>query len=377
MTATKDTVKSLWWFQGGAAPARVASAPHMTRVKRPGERSGTTVPGGSDVPVTRKNGLLCGPQPGSGGGPNKIALPPWTTAARFLRPVGLGYHPDLPDRRDKVLGEGGGTRMLPDLQRLASSEKGTRSFILHGKKAGKMPSYVDLRHTGLFSAVEHQGDIGSCTAQAVIGLAEFLMNRGKCLPFDLSRLFLYKASRRLLGWTGDTGAYIRTTIKAMVTFGVPPEDFWPYEPGRFDDEPEAFHYAYAANFKAVKYARLDGYGADETGEIVLNRLKACIADGFPVAFGFPVYESIESLSAAEKWVVPVPTGDRQERLLGGHAVLAVGYNDDLQAVLFRNSWGADWADDGYAWLPYAYVVDELATDFWTLFEMNWIGAGLE
>jgi C1A family cysteine protease len=272
------------------------------------------------------------------------------------------------------------------------NKQSLRSHLLNGDR--QPPSSADLRRNVKVGwPVENQGTLQSCTAHAVVGLVKFLLRRQKSsgnapLTEDLSRLFLYRASRRLVGWTGDTGSYLRTTIKAMVLFGIPPEEYWPYDPSRLDDEPDAFCFSYAANFKAAKYIRLDGYGAPTTdatelqhqakvlkqlskasaaGVNTLNLLRRALADGFPVAFGFPVYSSMTSSPE-----VPIP-GDA-DRLLGGHAVLAVGYDDKHNggAVLIRNSWGPDWGTGGYGWLPYRYVTDDLAVDFWTIFEQNWI-----
>jgi C1A family cysteine protease len=199
---------------------------------------------------------------------------------------------------------------------------------------------------------------------------EYLQRRSGFKHVDLSKSFLYKVTRRLLGWTGDTGAFIRTAIKAAALFGVPPEEQWPYDLGRFDEEPEAFLYAYAANFSALNYARLDRYGT--SGDRALEEVRRVVAAGFPVAFGFPVYSSLTDAPD-----IPYPD-PRTDRHLGGHAVVAVGYDDaraiagNKGALLLRNSWGTGWGDGGYGWLPYAYVEDQLAEDFWSIFKQDWI-----
>lgn len=322
----------------------------------------------------------------------------------YSRQVGFGYHPDLPDMRDYCLGPIGKT-IQPSLDKVikgvvhgiqqasnqqseaAGGKKGKSndsnslpSFLL-GESA-KLPTRYDLRATGLLSPVEDQGPLGSCTAQAAVGLIEYLMRAGGGDGRDMSRLFLYKLSRRLLNWEGDTGAYLRTAIKAVALFGLPPECEWPYVIERYNDEPLAYHFAYAQNFKATTYARLDGYG---DGDATLDTVKRCLADGFPVAFGFPVYSSIDEVGTGGNYVIPLPGS--QDNLIGGHAVLAVGFNDDLPvgtpsgattsrklkgALLIRNSWGQEWGVDGYAYLPYEYVRRLWAVDFWTVFNEDWL-----
>jgi C1A family cysteine protease len=257
------------------------------------------------------------------------------------------------------------------------------SFLFAANARAALPASVDLRTAFPNShwPVEDQGRLGSCTAQAVVGLAEYLIFRGCGERTDLSRLFLYKATRRLLGWAGDTGAYIRTTIRAMAQFGVPEEAYWPYDIARFDEDPDAFLYASADEFQAVRYARFDGY-AGGTGGDTLRAVRAAVADGWPVAFGFPVYSSFDSADPD----VPFPDLRRNgDRLVGGHAVLAVGYDDERPvvhadpgappergALLIRNSWGPLWGDEGYGWLPYRYVEEQLAVDFWTIFNQKWL-----
>lgn len=199
---------------------------------------------------------------------------------------------------------------------------------------------------------------------------------------DMSRMFLYKVSRRLLGWTGDTGAYLRTTIKAMALFGVPPEFEWPYTNELLDEEPDAYHYSFAQNFKAMAYARLDGYGEGTGGDATLNTMRRTLGDGFPVVFGFPVYRSVSSVQFPD-YVIPYPQTQLGDSLIGGHAVLAVGFDDNKitkkinqmekrGALIIRNSWSQQWGEGGYAYLPYDYVRNQLAVDFWSIFNKDWI-----
>lgn len=319
-----------------------------------------------------------GPLGSSGGGPlGTTGGSPlgWTDSGALgngwpiRKKVGMGYHPDLPDARDK------GASHLTDEVRvfLSTQTNGAGSFLLG--TSGTLPSRFHLGDKVVMPPVEDQGTLNSCTANAVIGLVEFLIKISCSDDLDLSRLFLYWTTRRLLGWTGDTGAYIRTTIKAMVLFGVPPENDWPYLAELLDRDPDAYLYAYAQNFKAMKYARLDEYG--KRGTETLIDIKKTICDGFPIAFGFPVYRSIECMGP--NFIIPLPVTP-SDKLVGGHAVLAVGYNDAIHcphqdepgALIIKNSWGPLWGDMGYGYLPYDYVRKEMALDFWTIFHQEWV-----
>jgi C1A family cysteine protease len=196
-----------------------------------------------------------------------------------------------------------------------------------------------------------------------------------------SRLFLYKATRTLMHETGDTGAFLRTTMGALALFGVPPEEFWPYDVTKFDDEPLTFCYAFAQNYQSLKYVRLDP--ANKTAKDVLAQIKTDLAAGIPAMFGFTVYNSIAQADKDGK--IPYPS--KGEKIEGGHAIMAVGYDDRLKikneadgkqttgAIMIRNSWGTGWGDKGYGWLPYEYVLKGLAQDWWTLIDAKWIDTG--
>ena len=279
------------------------------------------------------------------------------------RVVGMGWHPDVPDRRDRSLDH-------KSVQEVLHNKK---SQLLQKSAKVQLPAKVDNR--AICSPIENQGTLGSCTAHAVVGMMEYMMRRSQVPHVDSSRLFLYKVTRKLLGWTGDTGAYIRNTIQAVALFGVPPENHWPYDIHRFEEEPSAFHYQFAANYKALNYTRLDPKA--QSGPDTLKLIKSVLAANYVIAFGFPVYSSLSALPD-----IPVPS--EQDSLTGGHAVLAVGYDDNhmstlpdntrkkVGSLIIRNSWGEDWGDNGYGYLPYEYVEEELAVDFWTIFKSDWI-----
>ncbi|MEJ2666697.1 MAG: C1 family peptidase [Deinococcales bacterium] len=212
---------------------------------------------------------------------------------------------------------------------------------------------------------------------AGVGLLEYFERRALGHYLDASRLFLYKASRNLLGWKGDHGAYLRTTMKAMALFGVPPSQVHPYDVEHFDEEPPAFCYAYAQNYKALKYYRLDGAG--KAPKDVLDDVKTHLAGNLPSMFGFTVYSSMPGVGTGSG-DIPYPKQGEEKR--GGHAIVAVGYDDshkigpDKGALLIRNSWGVRWGEDGYGWLPYKYVLTGLAVDFWSLVRAEYVDTEL-
>ena len=275
---------------------------------------------------------------------------------RVRRGRGLGWIPDLPDIRDYTL-------TTPQVQ----SSPLIRSTTAPFKTA---PARVD--HRFFFSPVEDQGALGSCTAQAYLGLLEYFERRALGRHVDGSRLFLYKVTRKLMGMTGDTGAYLRSTMQAAALLGVPPESQYPYDVSKFDLEPAAYIYGLAQNWQAVLYYRLDPAGS--TGAQALANLKARLAQGLPAMFGFTVYSSMPYTTTTG--IIPYPkSGDRVD---GGHAVVAAGYDDAMVidgvagAVLIRNSWGTRWGQGGYGWMPYRWFTDRLSIDIWSLARSEYV-----
>lgn len=266
---------------------------------------------------------------------------------------GFGWLPDPPDYRDRqVTDEVVAKTVKSNLQVMAQR----READVFRQDVKRLPRSVDLRQ--LCSPIEDQGNIGSCTAQAVCGLVEYLQRSLYGEHLDASRLFLYKVTRSFLGWTGDTGAFVRSTIKALRLFGVPPEDYWPYDTTRFDEDVSAFCYAFAGNYKAIQYYRLER----------LANLKESLAQGIPFALGFTCYSSLMSEAVRKTGDIPLPKPS--EQVIGGHAVMAVGYDEAKGSLLIRNSWGVGWGAEGYGSLPFEYVERGLAEDFWALARMD-------
>ena len=230
-----------------------------------------------------------------------------------------------------------------------------------------LPASVDLK-SGLPECYD-QGQIGSCTANAIAGAFEFSLRKQGLADFTPSRLFIYYNERAMEGHVGtDSGAQIRDGVKSVAKLGVCPETEWPYEAipadanGNFPagskeaTRPSDACYQDALKSRATTYQRVT---------TTLDQLRGCLAAGYPFVFGFSVYESFESQQVAQTGVVPMPHSG--EQVLGGHAVLAVGYQDAQQQFIVRNSWSAGWGDKGYCYMPYQYLTNtQLASDFWTL-----------
>lgn len=292
-----------------------------------------------------------------------------------MKKAAMGWLPDLPDFRDYSFDSKESLENLSD-----KSDKRSIAELLSSIDISKAARASNTNLRNWFSPVEDQEDIGSCTANAGVGLVEYFENRAFGRFTDASRLFLYKTTRNLLGWTGDTGAYLRTTMKSMCLFGVPHERYWPYITSRYNDEPSAFCYSFAQNFQAIKYYRLDTFGTSRKD--LLKRIKLFIDHGFPSMFGFSVFNSISN-AANNNGEIPFPY--KRERVLGGHAVVALGYDDKKSiknphplskptkgALLIRNSWSTNWGDQGYGWLPYEYILKGMAVDWWSLIKNEWV-----
>ena len=249
-----------------------------------------------------------------------------TTSNREFR---FGWLPDLPDHRDIFY---------------ASVRKISR----------KLPMNVDLRKQ--CPEVYDQGSLGSCTANALGAAFQFGQMKQRIENFIPSRLFIYYNERLQIHTAlSDSGAFIRDGIKSLNKDGVCPESDWPYLIAKFTQKPPASLYKKALRNQVLQYLRLENQK--------INQLQNCLAEGFPFVFGFSVYESFWSMG--KNAVIPMPK--LGEGRIGGHAVMAVGYDQAKRQFLIRNSWGASWGKKGYAWMPFDYICQpDLADDFWTI-----------
>ena len=221
-----------------------------------------------------------------------------------------------------------------------------------------LPPETDVRAN--CSPVENQGMLGSCTANALVGNLEFLEKKNNHTLVNFSRLFLYYNERVLEHKEAtDSGAQIRDGVKTLAKTGICLESLWPYIIAKFAVKPLQKAYKEAKHYEILKYFRVHG----------ISEMKHTLATGYPFVFGFVVYDSFESPIVAQTGVVPMPAA--KEQIVGGHAVMAVGYNDTSKQFLIRNSWGADWGLKGYCLMPYEYVTGaNLASDFWTIRTME-------
>ena len=223
----------------------------------------------------------------------------------------------------------------------------------------ELPPSIDLRNK--CPAVVDQGDLGSCTANAISGAYEFeyLKQSLGLKDFVPSRLFIYYNERKIEHTVNeDAGAEIRDGIKSVGNgskgSGVCSETEWPYIISKFTKKPSCKCYKDAKKDQALKYSSL---GQTPT------QLKSCLSEGFPFVFGFTVYSSFEDIGS--DGIMPMPK--QGEQVLGGHAVCAVGYDDAKQVYVVRNSWGDSWGDKGYFYMPYKYMHDtDLCSDFWCI-----------
>jgi C1A family cysteine protease len=251
-----------------------------------------------------------------------------------------------------------------------------------------MPKRIDLRQWA--GPIYFQGGFNTCAAHVVAGLLAYFESKVHHRDVAASRLFLYKVAKNFLQASDDAGVYIRQVMGVLKLIGVPPEKYWPYpDPGTFtaprtsdpllEAEPSAFCYAVAADYRAVSYYRLDHEG--QKVEDLLKLAKAHLAVQIPFAFGFPLYRSI--LDAKATGLVPAPGPDEQS--VANHAVVAMGYDDDVEivgaagktrgALLIKNSWSDAWGWQGFGWLPYDFVLQGLTRDFWTLTHAEWTDSG--
>lgn len=314
-----------------------------------------------------------GPGPGLG--------PGWRGSSRVTDKVfelGTGWVPER--RRAGDLHHAHGD-IQPSLEVLGVTDA--------SRPGARLPARTDLRRWA--TPVRFQGGYNTCSAHVVAALLGYFEKRAHGRYIPPSRLFLYKVAKNFLREQGDEGTYIRQVMGVLRSIGAPPEKYWPYlkagtlhaprrDDPRIDAEPTAFCYAIAADYRAVRYYRLDDPDRDEPAAL-LQRAKAHLAAGLPFAFGFPLFPSL-ALSVKNGRLLPPKDG---EQAVGNHAVVAMGYSDRVVvgapdkgypktrgAFLIQNSWSRQWGEEGFGWLPYAFVEEGLCADFWTLNQAEWL-----
>jgi len=244
-----------------------------------------------------------------------------------------GWRPDLPDKRDLF-------------HEFSNYEDSVEDIDL---RKGMPPIY-------------DQGQLGSCTANAVAAAYEFdeeLQEEEE--TFTPSRLFIYYNERKMEGTVSyDSGATIRDSIKTIYNDGVVPENLWPYNISKFTTEPDEECYKTALKHKCISYKRVKQNFSD---------IQKCLSSGYLIVFGMTVYESFESEKVAETGIMPMP--QEGERILGGHALCLCGIDKNRERFIVRNSWGESWGDNGYFYMPYEYFLDnQYCSDLWTVLKVK-------
>ena len=222
----------------------------------------------------------------------------------------------------------------------------------------QLPPNVDLR--SYMTPVENQGNSNSCTANAMAGAYEYLTNRILGQSADVSRLFIYYNARELDGdCSQDQGTYLKSCVKVLRKQGACSENTWSFNLDQILEQPPKQAYAEAANFRVEDADRV---------EIDLHTMQSCLAEGYPFAFGLQLFSSFQQ--AGSTGLVPMPDPDN-EKHDGGHAMLCVGYSDVDQVFIVRNSWGTDWGEQGYCYIPYDYMTKpDLIHDCWTIRQVS-------
>lgn len=261
---------------------------------------------------------------------------------------------------DHTFNKPAGTVVKPTSQKLLNlhwirDKKDNRDY-LYLANGTMVANKVDLRK--YCSPIENQGSLGSCTGQAIAGAIE-LLNKRNGRYSDISRLFIYYFERLLLGTVNyDSGAYIRDGIKSVSRYGAPLEKLWPYIVSKFKQRPLTEAINDALRRKVTRYERIVNHDG------CIDALN----NGYPIIIGFDVYSSFYRINRTGVMTYP---NKRQERLLGGHAVLIVGYDAVRQHYIVRNSWGTAWGDKGYFYMPFSVIQDtSMSSDFWIIKEVS-------
>jgi C1A family cysteine protease len=242
----------------------------------------------------------------------------------------------------------------PDKKRRNSNDFSASRF-----SAAEMPEIIDLRP--FMTTVENQYDSNSCTANAMAGAYEYLENRLYGQATDVSRLFIYYNARALDDSTQeDEGTYLSNCVKVVRKYGACAEEIWPFQLGQIKEKPPKAAYKDGVRFRIEDAASV---------AVDLDTMRACLAEGYPFVFGLQLFESFTG-SGGNGGLVPMPDIENETHN-GGHAMLCVGYSDSDQVFVVRNSWGPEWGDGGYCYVPYAYMADpDMTADCWVIRQVS-------
>lgn len=266
-----------------------------------------------------------------------------------------GWQPGIPDHRDYLVEHAAVQKLLRRLK--PASDAAT-------------PSRVDWRE--YCAPAQDQGELPTSCAHACLAMVQYFERRSTGRLLRPSRLCIHANAERLMGQPADHSVCLRATLKAIVRFGAPPEEHWPYSPATLAKEPPPFIYGFSRRFAKIRFVRLDT--RLHSGDKTLDAIRSFLAAGFSCVLGYPV-----STGVTQEAEIPFPAVF--DGIRTGMAALAVGYDDNVRvlsdkgAVLIRNSWGTDWGDAGCGWLPYRYVRERLAIDVWTLLKRSWLDSG--
>ncbi len=294
---------------------------------------------------------------------------------KFLIQKGLADDPDLPKNAEKIEDvviaksidvERDEECQVPlsrynlnyVFQKKDSRDKPLKALFKDTIDVTSLPNKVDLSENDNWGEMFDQGDLGSCVSNSVAYCIRFVRKKEGRTVYDPSRLFIYYFGRLLenMPINEDTGLYIRSGYKSVARYSVCSEKNWAYKPIKFAVKPNDNAIQAAAQHKTFSYLYVDH---------TLTDLKKCLSDGYPISFGFTVFDSFMSSSVARTGQVPYPKVDAEEQF-GGHAVTLVGYDDEKQMFKIANSWGNKWGDNGFCYMPYKFILnDNFVGDFWT------------